>query len=115
MNGTARIDFWIPNGMPEQNIENRTKPDNNFAPSFADNHLLPEISFNGHCLINNSISISKKVLNLYISYTLNPLLRNLNTGFTLNDSLFGSVKLTKNADPNKYKYSGYNIGFDCPS
>ena len=101
--------------MPEQNIENRTKPDNNFAPSFADNYLLPEISFNGHCLINNSISISKKVLNLYISYTLNPLLRNLNTGFTLNDSLFGSVKLTKNADPNKCKYSGYNIGFDCPS
>ena len=101
--------------MPEQNIENRTKPGNTFAPSFADNHLLPEIIFNGYCLINNSISISKKLLNLYISYTLNPLLRNVNTGFTLNDSLFWSVKLTKNADSNKCKYSGYNIGFDCPS
>ena len=28
------------------------------------------------------------------------------------DSLFGTVKLTKNADPDKCKYSGYNIGFD---
>ena len=26
--------------------------------------------------------------------------------------MFGSVKLTKNADINKYKYSGYGIGFD---
>ena len=26
--------------------------------------------------------------------------------------LFGAVKLTKNADIDKYKYSGYGIGFD---
>ena len=28
-----------------------------------------------------------------------------------NFCLFGSVKLTKNTDINKYKYSGYGIGF----
>ena len=38
--------------------------------------------------------------------SLTPWLRNLSTDFTLNDCLFGSVKLTKNADPDKYKYSG---------
>ena len=54
-------------------------------------------------------------MNLYISCILNPWLRNLNTIFTLNNSLFGSVELTKNADPNKYKYSGYGIGFDSCS
>ena len=27
-------------------------------------------------------------------------------------SLFGAVKLTKNTDHNKYKYSCYGIGFD---
>ena len=32
--------------------------------------------------------------------------------FTLKNSLFGAVKLTKNADPEKYKYSGYETGFD---
>ena len=26
--------------------------------------------------------------------------------------MFGGVKLTKNADPDKYLYSGYGIGFD---
>ena len=29
--------------------------------------------------------------------------------------MFGAVKLTKNADPDKYKYSGYGIGFDLQS
>ena len=27
--------------------------------------------------------------------------------------MFGSVKLTKNPDIDKYKYSGYGIGFDA--
>ena len=39
------------------------------------------------------------------------MVKNLNTGFTLRNSLFGSVKLTKNADPDKYKYSSFGIGF----
>ena len=30
----------------------------------------------------------------------------------LTNALFGVVKLTKNADIDKYKYSGYGIGFD---
>ena len=39
----------------------------------------------------------------------------MNTDFTLINCLFGFVKLTKNADPDKYKYSGYDIGFDSRS
>ena len=33
--------------------------------------------------------------------------------FTLGRCLFGGVKLTKNADPDKYSYTGYGIGFDA--
>ena len=106
--GTTRNDSWKSNVMSEENIESITKSDSNFAPSFVDHHVLPGINFNGHCLIKNNISIPKEVINLYISYKL----RNLNTDFTLNNCLFGSVKLTKNDDPTKYKYSSYGIGFD---
>ena len=63
----------------------------------------------------NNIYIPKKVINLYISYTLDPQLRNLNTDFTLGNCLFGSVKLTKNTDLDKCKYSGYGIGLDFRS
>ena len=65
-----------------------------------------------HCLIKNKISIPKKVIPLHISYILNLLLKNSNTDFILNNCLFGSVKLTKNADLDKYKYKGYGIVFD---
>ena len=82
--GTTRIDSWKSHGMSEENIKNITKSDNNFAPTFVDHHLLPGIIVNGHCLINN-ISIPRKVINLYISYTPTPWLRNLNTDFTLNN------------------------------
>ena len=66
-------------------------------------------------LLKHNISIPKKVINLYISYTINLQLRNLNTDFTLGNCLFGFVKLTKNADRSKHKYSGYGIGFDSRS
>ena len=80
--GTTRIESWKPNTMSEENIENITKPNSNFALTFGDQHVLPGINFNGHCLIKNNISIPKKVINLYTSYTLNPQLRNSNTYFT---------------------------------
>ena len=51
--GTTRNDLLNSNGMSEENIENITKSDNNFAPTFVDHHLLPDISLNGHCLIDN--------------------------------------------------------------
>ena len=35
-----------------------------------------------------------------------------NSAPTIKNSLFGAVTLTKNADIDKYKYSGYGIGFD---
>ena len=95
----------------EKIIENITKSYSNFAPTFVDHHLLPDMNFNGHYLID-SILVPKKLMNLYISYSLSPWLKYLNTDFTLNSCLFGSGKLTKNRDSDKYKYSGYNIGFD---
>ena len=56
--------------MYEENIENTTKVDSNFAPTFVHHHVLPDINSNGHCLINNNIFIPKKVINLYNLYVL---------------------------------------------
>ena len=101
--------------MSEECIENMTKSDSNLALFFVGYHLLPETNFNGHCLIKSNISIPKKAINLYFSYILGSQLRNEKTDFTLGNCLFGSVKLTKNADLDKYKYTGYSIGFDSLS
>ena len=111
IHATTTICSW----KSEESIENITKSDSNFAPTSVDHHLLPEKNFNGQCLIKNNISIPKKVINLYISYTLGPQIRDLNTDFTLGNCLFGSVKLIKNANLDKYKYTGYGIEFDSRS
>ena len=69
---TTKIDLWKANGMSEENIQNIAKSHGNFAPTFVDYYVLPDINFNEHSLIDNNISIPKKVINLYISYTLTP-------------------------------------------
>ena len=103
--GTTWIDVQKSNGMSEEIIENITKSDSNFASTFVDHYILSDINFNGHCLINN-IFIPKKVINLYISYTLNPWLRKLNTVFTLQNCLL---------DPWRQPEGSYKIGSVCPS
>ena len=37
---------------------------------------------------------------------------NISSYLTLENCLFGAVKLTKHVDVDQYKYSGYGIGFD---
>ena len=70
------------------------------------------LEFNGGCLKQDNITYNHgKIINIYIVYDLKSAL-NYNEGFTLENCLFGVVKLTKNADVNKRKYFGYGIGFD---
>ena len=51
------------------------------------------------------------IVNIYIVYEITSDYKNIYYP-TLENCLFGSVKLTKNADIDKYGYSGYGIGFD---
>ena len=113
--GTTRIDSWKSNRISEENIEDITESDCNFAPTFLDHYLLPDINFNECYLMQHNASIPPKIINLYISYTLNSQLRNLNTDFTSGNCLFRSVKVAKNAELDKYKFSSCTIGFDSPS
>ena len=85
--GITWIESWTSNGISEENIENITKSDSNFAPTFVDHHLLPDMNFNEHYLIKNNFTVI----------------------FTVGNYLFGSAKLTKNVDLDKYKYTGYGI------
>ena len=52
-----------------------------------------------------------KVVNIYIVYELGASSSHINDP-ALKNCLFGAVTLTKNADIDKYGYSGYGIGFD---
>ena len=85
VHATTKIYSWDSNGMSKESIENITKSDSNLALTFVDHPSLPDINFNGHFFIKTNVSIPKKVKNVYISYTLDPQLRNSNTDFTLSN------------------------------
>ena len=62
--------------------------------------------------IHSKISYTHgKIVNIYIVYELGASNSHVNDP-TLKNCLFGPVALTKNADIDKYGYSGYGIGFD---
>ena len=53
------------------------------------------------------------IVNIYIVYLINPISNSRNTDYTVQNALFGSVKITKDAtDTSKHKYEGYGICFD---
>ena len=58
------------------------------------------------------MKVLKKTVNIYIVYDINLWNYRDSSDAALGNSLFGAVKLVKNADIDKYKYSGYGIGFD---
>ena len=70
------------------------------------------VKFNGDCLKQGKITFNHgKIVNIYVVYEIE---KKANTSdyLTLENSLFGAVKLTKHADIGLYKYSGYSTGFD---
>ena len=70
------------------------------------------IKFNGSFLNRFPPTMPhRNVVNIYIVYEITSDYKDINYP-TLENCLFGSVKLTKNADIDKYEYFGYGIGFD---
>ena len=68
--------------------------------------------FNGSCLKQDKIMYTHgEIVNIYTVYEIVGSYNDDNYP-TLKKVLFGAVKLTRNADINKYRYSGYRIGFD---
>ena len=70
------------------------------------------VKFNGDCLKQEKITFNHgKIVNIYIVYEIERSV-NISSYLTLENCLFGSVKLTKHIDVDLYKYSGYGIGFN---
>ena len=55
---------------------------------------------------------NKNVINVYIVYKLDTVSNIRDDTFTVQNALFGGIKITKNIDTNKYKYEEYGICFD---
>ena len=108
---TKSILSWKSKGLPDEVIKSPTTNNNALAPKLEYINKKIFVKFNGSCLIKqNKSRFNRKIVNIYIVYDLDSNYNDFDP--TLQNCLFGAVKLIKNSDIDKYKYNGYGIGFD---
>ena len=107
---TGLLSEWESKGLSNKIIK---PPDTSVSPRPRfQNDRKSYFVFRRSCLKEDEAkSKYQKIINIYIAYDFQSNL-NYNPDFTLENCLFGEVKITKNTDVDKYKYSGYGIGFD---
>ena len=110
---TDHVSSWKSKGLSNERIDTPTTSDNGLAPSLNYIGTRTRVKFVGSCLKQEKIRFTHgKIVNIYIVYEKNLCDRGYDNYPTLENSLFGAVKLVKNSDIDKHKYSGYCIGFD---
>ena len=103
---------WKSKGLSNESIKPPTTSNNSLNPRLSYNDTKINVQFTGSCLKQPKFRFTrKKVVNIYIVYELGASSSHTSDP-TIKNRLFGAVTLTKNADIEKYKYSGYGIGFD---
>ena len=65
-----------------------------------------------HFQQNKVIIPNNDVINIYCVYEIRPISSTRSDTFTVQNTLFGAMQITKNADTSKYKYKGCGICFD---
>ena len=108
---TARRSTGIPN-YPTTNHMNAFKNSKIKLPSLMSN-IRPRVYLEGNYFKQNGIKTSNiNIINIYCVYELKGIPSSRNNEFTIQNALFGIVKITKNTDTSKNKYEGYGICFD---
>ena len=103
---------WKSKGLSDEVIKSAITSNHRLTPELIHCGTKTRVLFYGTCLKQDKITYAHgSIVNIYIVYELSSNLNNFDPA--LESCLFGTVKLTKNADIDKYKYSIYGIGFDA--
>ena len=100
-------------GLSYESIKPPTTSNNSLSPAIDYFGSKLRLKFWGSCLKQpNTLTYTHKtIVNIYIVYDLGAS-SSFGNDPTLKNALFGAVRLTNNADIDKYQYSGYGIGLD---
>ena len=110
---TNYISSWKSKGLSYETIKPYATSDDSPTPYSNRYGRKIRLKLNKSCLTqSNTLAYDYgHTVNVYIVYKLGASTSN-DDDPTIKNCLFGAVTLTKNADIEKYKYSGYRIGFD---
>ena len=82
-------------------------------PKVSGETRMSVIFYENYVKENKSIYPTKSAINIYIVYKLGTIKSTRNTSFTIQNALFGAVKITEDpSDSSHNKCSGYGICFD---
>ena len=109
---TDYISSWKSKVLSSESIKPPTVSDNSLTPALIYYGTKTRVKLTGTRLKQSKVSYThRKVINIYIVYKLGASSSHDNDP-KLKICLFGAVTLIKNANIDKYGYSGYGIGFD---
>ena len=116
--GDDKILAWKFKRFPEESIKPPDTPNNNVVTKLVFiHHAKITVTIEGSCWKQDKILFNhRNVVYLFIFHELDKWSYNQGADFTLEDSLFKTVKPTKNTDSDKYGYrydNGWGIGFDA--
>ena len=101
------ITKWKWKGLSNESFKVVSTSDNRLAPSLNYYGDKARLKFTGSVLQQKTVTYNhKKVVNFYVVYEITNF-HGIDSYPTLTNALFWAVKLTKNVDIDKYKYSGY--------
>ena len=114
---TEKVVSWKSKALSDEKLTTPKTNDNSLSLSIKwYENLNFCLIFKGSCLKQKDATFTPPIIiNFFIVYELDTCSWDLNSDFPLKDCLFGGFKLTKNADPDKYVYTGYGIGFNSRS
>ena len=106
------IYFWKSRSLSDERLNSNTASNYTITPELSFYGAKTRVEFNGSCLNQDKVTYNHgTIVNIYIVYEISKNY-NISNYPTLENCLFGAVTLTKNADIDQYKYSGYGIAFD---
>ena len=110
-NNSTFIFSWESKGLSNERISFTKTSNYDQSPYLVYDNARIKLEFRRDLLKQDKVTYNHgPIVNIYIVYRLIPGVNN--SGVTLENCLFGAAKLTKTTDIDKYKYSGYGIGFD---
>ena len=112
-NNTVYAHCWQSKGLSDGKINAPgTSSSNDEAPILEYGGAEIRLKIKGDSLRQNKVTYNHgKIVKIYIVYEISSTFTS-QSSFALKNSLFGAIKITKNAVISKYKYSGYDNGFD---
>ena len=115
-NNNKTIKLWKSTGMNNlsRNSDLDAVSDSTLLfPSFENNGRI-NVKLRGNYFTQTKMIApnTNKVVTIYIAYMLDPINHTRNTDYTIQNTLFGAVSITKNADSSKNRYEGYGPCFD---